>query len=328
MATISLTPLLLDDISLEMEEGSVPYSEEEAAQRYYNLSYSSLSLLHDCPRKFQLYRLIPHAAREQSIHFTYGHAVGEGMQMLFGGASIEDITLKMFMGWDMPLDFVDQKAQKSFWHAILAIQNFSTTLQVTDLANWEPVYWEGNIAAELGFRLQVGNYYYRGFIDLVIRNKHTGEIAVLECKTTGAKYLNAATYGNSSQALSYSLPLDQIFPDLSSYKVIYLVYMTEKQDWEVIPFEKHAHQRAKFIRDLIYEVRDIEMYKEADSWPERGSACVSFNRVCGFYGTCGQSTRSLAPVLPPLHNEEFKYQFTFDLLDIIERQLENADEIV
>lgn len=328
MATIELTPLLIDDISLDALEGSVPYSDEEAAKRYYNLSYSATNLLHECPRKFQLYRLIPHAVREQSIHFTYGHAVGEGMQMLFGGASMDDIILAMFLGWDMELDYVDLKAQKSFWHAVKAIENFAITLQVTDLANWEPVYWEGKIAAELGFRMQLGEYYYRGFIDLVIRNKHTGEIAVLECKTTGANYLNAATYGNSSQALSYSLPLDQIFPDLSSYKVIYLVYMTQKQDWEVLPFEKHAHQRAKFIRDLIYEVRTIEMYKEADSWPERGSGCISFNRVCTFYGTCGQSTASLAPILPPVHDETTKYQFTFDLLEIIERQLENVDEII
>ena len=318
--------LLLDDIDLGDTQGE-QYSEDAAAERYTSLSYSSLNLLHDCPRKFQLYRLIPHLAKEQSVHLSYGTVVGIGMQDLFSGRSMDDIVFDMFLAWDMDIDFVDLKAGKSLWFAIEAIQHFEAALQATDLRNWEPVIIDDKPAAELGFRIKAGSYFYRGFIDLVIRHKETGEIAVLECKTTGALYLNQATYGNSAQGVSYSLPLDQLFPDLSSYTVYYLVYMTATNSWEILPFEKHLHQRSKFIRDLICDVRTIEMYKEV-GFPERGSACVSFNRTCTFYGSCGMETSELVPYMEAYADDADKYQFTFNLEDIIERQEEHVHEIL
>ena len=322
----SLSVLLLDDIDLGDTQGE-QYSDEAAAERYTSLSYSSLNLLHDCPRKFQLYRLIPHLAKEQSVHLSYGTVVGIGMQDLFSGRSMDDIVFDMFLAWDMDIDFVDAKAGKSLWFAIEAIQYFEAALQATDLRNWEPVIIDGKPAAELGFRIKAGSYFYRGFIDLVIRHRETSEIAVLECKTAGAQYLNQATYGNSAQGVSYSLPLDQLFPDLSSYTVYYLVYMTQQRKWEIIPFEKHLNQRAEFIRDLIYDIRTLEMYKE-EGFPKRGSACVSFNRTCTFYGSCGMSTQELAPVLLPMPDDAACYQYTFDLEDIIARQEEHVNEIV
>lgn len=325
-AALELLMAGINDIQVDTE-GVEKYTPEDAAKRYHSLSYSSLNLLHDCPRKFQLYRLIPRASRESSIHLTYGSVVGIGMQMLFAGASMEEVILEMFMKWDLDLDFSDNKARKSFWFAIDAVQRFQIARECTDLVNWEPVVLDGKPAAELGFRIVVGEYYYRGFIDLVIRNKHTGEIAVLECKTTGANYLNPASYGNSSQGLSYSLPLDQLFPDLSSYTVYYLVYMTATNSWEILPFEKHLHQRSKFIRDLICDVRTIEMYKEV-GFPERGSACVSFNRTCTFYGSCGMETSELVPYMEAYADDADKYQFTFNLEDIIERQEEHVHEIL
>lgn len=318
--------VLIDSIEVDAE-GSEPYSEEAAAQRYTALSYSSLNLLHECPRKFQLYRLMPTAMREKSVHLSFGSVVGHGMQQMFAGKPLEEIVFEMFMMWDMDLDFLDAKAGKSFWYAIEAVRRFQVMMEASELHDWRPLIIDDKPAAELGFRIRAGDYYYRGFIDLVIQNTRTGEIAVLECKTTGATYLNPATYANSSQGLSYSLPLDQILPDLSSYMVYYLVYMTSMQRWEVLPFEKHINQRAEFIRDLICDIRMLEMYKET-GFPRRGSGCVSFNRVCGMFGSCGQPTEELAPVLPPLKDDSAAYQFTFDLEEIIARQEEHINEIV
>ena len=90
-------------------------------------------------------------------------------------------------------------------------------------------YVDGKPAAELGLRVTVGEFVYRGFVDLVLKNKFTGEIAVLECKTTSSRVALEAQYGMSNQSLGYAVVLDKIVPDVSSYIVLHLVYSTNTQ---------------------------------------------------------------------------------------------------
>ena len=102
-------------------EGTIDY-------RIRRLSYSSLLTLHTCPRKFELYKKrTTHRTEElleSTITFAFGHVVGEGIQLIFQGHSIEFVIFQMFLKWHADLFARDDKGKKSFWEAVIAIQRF------------------------------------------------------------------------------------------------------------------------------------------------------------------------------------------------------------
>ena len=186
------------------------------------------------PRKFQLYRLrTTHRAEEtakSTVTFAFGHIVGEAIQLAIEGYSEQDIIFKMFLGWHTDLFAEDPKLAKSFFSAVIALKRFLSLREAGFLKEYELVYYNGKPACELSFSVIFPDgFRLRGFVDAVLRHTDTGKVIVLECKTTGSATVNPATYKNSAQAIGYSIVLDSIFPDLSSYEVLYLIYNTKSE---------------------------------------------------------------------------------------------------
>ena len=299
------------------------FDPEKAFQYYHRLSHSNITDFKACPRKWQLTRF--RRSKDTTVHTAFGHAVGDAVANIAAGMELDDAVFKAFATWEVDLLDEIPKSKKSFAMAVDAIRSFYLLWNESLGHEWEVLYIDGNPAAELGLRVTVGDYVYRGFVDLVLKNRYTGEVAILECKTTGYKTATEAMYGNSNQSLGYAVILDKIVPDLSSYTVLHLVYVTPTRQWNVFPVHKSALKRANWIRDLVYIVRTIEMYKEDDNFPLNGSACTDWGRLCEFYGCCDQPTAELISVLPPLEVEdETKYHYTFTIDELVEQQLENV----
>jgi len=304
-------------------EGKIDY-------RIRQLSYSSLLTLHNCPRKFQLNRLRTTHRTEESIKstvtFAFGHIVGEAIQLALEGKSEEEIIWKMFLGWHTDLANVDEKAEKSFWTAVWALKKFLALRAQGFLKEYELVYYEERPACELSFCIVFPDgFRLRGFVDAVLRHKTTGEILVLECKTTGSATLNPATYKNSAQAIGYSVVLDHIFPDLSSYKVLYLVYQTKSKEYTPIPFTKTYLQRALWIRELLLDLETIKMYEEAEVYPMRGENCFDFFRECEYFNTCQLSTQYLTKACTKEEEDKTEYQVVIGLEDLLDTQLRKVE---
>ena len=301
-------------------EGSVDY-------RIRQLSYSSLLSLHSCPRKFQLYKLrTTHKTAESTkntITFAFGHVVGDGIQKVFQGLTEDEIIWDMFVGWHTELWNADEKACKSFPEAVLAIRKLLSLREQGFLADYEVVSFNGRPACELSFRISFpGSFSYRGHVDAVLREKSTGKIVVLEVKTTGiAGVINPATYKNSAQAIGYSIVLDKIFPELSSYEVLYLVYHTKTRDYEPLPFTKNYLQRALWIRELLLDISVIEMYEEAGVYPMRGESCITFGRDCEYLNTCSLSTAYLTKPCTAAEEDKLEYAIELTLQDLLESQM-------
>jgi len=299
--------------------------------RLLNLSYSGLLTLHSCPRRFQLSRLNADKQMAEdessSITFAFGHVVGHGVQLHFEGATEEEIIWTLFLEWEPDLWAANDKQKKSFWLAIAAIQTFLGMRRNGYLADWELVHVEGKPAVELSFAVQLPNgFRYRGFVDGVLRNTVTGEVMVLECKTSSIANLNPAQYKNSSQAVGYSVVLDDLFPDISSYEVLYLVYLTKGMAWESLPFSKSYLQRALWIQELLLDCEVIALYESTGVYPMRGESCFSFYRECEYMQTCTLSTDYLVQPLTAeeevaLEIKESQYQVVVTVEDLIRSQL-------
>ena len=299
--------------------------------RLLNLSYSGLLTLHSCPRRFQLSRLNADTQAiedlDSSITFAFGHVVGHGIQLHFEGYTEEQIIWTLFLEWQVDLFAENQKQKKSFWLAIAAVQNFLWMRTNGYLADWELVYVDSRAAVELSFAVQLPNgFRYRGFVDGVLRNITTGEVMVLECKTSSIANLNPAQYKNSAQAVGYSVVLDDMFPDISSYQVLYLVYLTKSTAWESLPFSKSYLQRALWIQELLLDCEVISLYEQTGVYPMRGESCFSFYRECEYMQTCTLSTEYLVQPLTEvelaaLEVKESQYQVVVTVEDLIRSQL-------
>jgi hypothetical protein len=301
-------------------EGSIDY-------RIRQLSYSSLLTLHTCPRKFELYKKrTEHRAEESetsTITFSFGHVVGEAIQLaLTPGISYEQIVMKMFTTWHADLFSYDEKGAKSFWDAMIALKRFLSLRESGFLQEYELIFHEGKPACELSFCIIFPDgFRYRGYVDAVLRHTVSGEVLVLECKTTGSKSLSPTTYKNSAQAIGYSIVLDAIFEHLSSYQVLYLIYQTHSRDYTTIPFVKTYLQRALWIQELLLDIETIKLYEGAGVYPMRGESCYNFFRDCEYLQSCTMSNTYITkPCTPEVEDKEV-YQINLSLADLLENQL-------
>lgn len=323
----------MDELETLDDLGSVsePAKYEGIDPRILNLSYSSMLTLHKCPRKFQLYKLNSKVEREEdipgSITFAYGHVVGAGIQGILEGKSIEQVMWEQFLFWDLDLLADNPKQNKSFWGAMLALKQFKSMYDNGYLEGYELVYYEGKPACELSFVIHLPDgFKYRGFVDAVLRHSISGEVIVLECKTTNATAVNPAQYKNSAQAIGYSIVLDVLFPELSSYKVIYLVYQTKSESFVQLPFDKSYYSRALWIRELLLDIEVIKMYEGADIYPMHGESCYDFFRECEYLQLCTLSTERLTEPLSQdnydrLQKDLTGFQFHVTLDQLIEAQI-------
>lgn len=307
-----------------------PGYEGEIDYRIRQLSYSSMLSLHQCPRKFELYKKrTTHRTEEleqSTITYAFGHVVGLGIQLVLEGAPKETIIWKMFLEWHTASLFAsDDRSHKNIFYAILAIKRFIDLREQGLLANYELVYFEGKPATELSFCITLPDgFRYRGFVDAVLQHTVTQEIVVLEVKTTNSTSINAATYKNSAQAIGYSIVLDVIFPELSSYKVIYGVYQTKSKEYTLIPFVKTYLQRAQWIREVLLDVDMIKLYEAAEVYPMHGESCFNFGRECEYINTCTLSTQYLTKPCTEKEADNTKYQVNLSILDLVTTQLEKV----
>jgi hypothetical protein len=232
------------------------------------------------------------------------------------------VIFQAFLGWHTDLAAEDEKLKKSFYLAVIALQRFVSMRDEGFLDEYELVYHNGKPACELSFCVTFpDDFRLRGFVDAVLKHKHTGAVIVLECKTTGSATVNPATYKNSSQAIGYSVVLDVLFPDLSSYDVLYLVYQTKSQEYTCIPFTKSYMQRALWIRELLLDIETIKLYEEAEIYPQRGESCFSFFRECEYMQSCSLSTDFLTKPCTEKEIDSTEYQINLTLEDLITAQL-------
>lgn len=298
-------------------------------KRLREISYSSLGTLHSCAKKYQLYKLRTTSSEDsfvQNISNAFGHSCGLATQLIFleNPPSLKNILWQQFLQWpqNIPIFEEDNKAKKGFWYALICTLKLWHARNSGFLQDWSIISYNGKPAVELSFEITLPhNFRYRGFVDAVIRNKDTGAIGVLERKTTKSNTPDPAMYKNSGQAIGYSIVLDHIFPELSSYDVLYLVYSSTSMEETVFSFTKSFSQRAEWIQEILFDIGNIVQYDEAQVFPRNGNACFDFFRQCQYFQTCTMSIGRLAKEYHESMSDNTKYDISVTLEQLIESQL-------
>lgn len=308
-------------------------------------SHSILSSLHSCPRKMLQEKLSanqPDAAVRESIFpnidFVFGHSVGAGIQAYLAfDQNLPYALYATFVSWrfnfDLGREDYNTRKKKSIERAVIAVEMFASWWSANMESEWELVYLsDGRPAVELSFCIDFGKIKYFGHIDLLLRNKRTGKIAVGENKTTGFSNVHEAAYKNSGQALGYSVALDAIFGEETDYDVLYYAYSAPGEEWHFFPFAKTAAMKMEWIQDRLIDAGHLQQYFELKHFPKNGGSCLQFNRPCSFFGTCDLVDKAAVDKLPRTEElreevgEEYPVDFFLRLEDVVGRQTKGMVE--
>jgi hypothetical protein len=147
----------------------------------------------------------------------------------------------------------------------------------------------------------------------------------MENKTTALNLFDlSCVYGNSGQALGYSIVLDAIAgEEQSDYEVIYFVGQLGSGNGyqpkiHTLPFAKTLSDRLNWFISIQLDVNRINDMLELNIFPQRGSSCLQYMRACNQFGTC--QLHSFDEYLPPLVDDK-EYDFTYYLDDVITNHL-------
>ena len=303
--------------------------------RHRNVTSNSiLESLHTCNRKFILEKLNAQrkheaetAAEPANIDFVFGHSVGAGVaSYLAFNRNLQFALYATFISWygkwELGREDYNERKKKNIERAILAVEMFSHWWEA-NFDEWEIFRLpDGRPAIELSFCIDLGKTKYFGHIDLVLRNRHTGRIAIGENKTTGFTNPHPALYQNSGQAIGYSLILDQIVGELADYDVLYYAYSAKGEEWHHFPFAKTVTMKLEWIQDRLIDAGHIQQYFQLNHFPKNGGSCFKFNRPCQYFGECDLVNKDIVEKLPELTDsrEEYPVDFYYDVQELIEGQ--------
>ena len=285
------------------------------------LSHSTLQTLHTCERKFQLDKLlVTEVQREESEHMSFGKGFGAGVATYL---VTQDANRAMFEMWLAYWPEIETD-KKSLARCVAALEVAIPKLD-TILMDYEVVSFEGKPAVELSFKLEVTEeYYFVGYIDAVLKNRYSGLHVVFECKTTGLALFDLSPlYRNSGQALGYSIALDRIAGSkLASYGVLYFVCQLGKDftpKIQTFEWTKTLADRLNWFISLGLDVKHLAEMASLNVYPKRGESCLQFNRPCKYFGVCSLHSVDL---VKDREEDIIKYQFTYQLEDLIQDHLE------
>lgn len=300
-------------------------------------SYSTTQTFHACPREYEIYKLkaaTKQSKRESNVTFAFGHAVGAGVATFDQTQDIDQAIWSAFLAWDV--DLLDEEIKvkagkerrtgKSFGEAVFALQQYANFYyEETNLPDYEVVKNE----ATVGIDFEDG-HFYTGHIDTLMKHKVTGTYLVCENKTTSFAAVDPALYGNSDQALSYSIVIDSLGGN--SYTVLYKIYSTSEMRWLQFEYVKTALHKSEWLQDQLLINQSIDNYSQLNFFPKRGASCIRFMRRCSEYETCSLSSQARFGTtfteLPRIQNLEGldsieKIDYAFTLSQLISTQQSN-----
>jgi len=262
------------------------------------LSYSRRQTLNRCARLFQLREIKQRKSRTPSIDTAFGSAFGAGVQELFKSGSIERATVAALANWDYPEfeDMYGKKHNKSFWICVESLEIFAQSYLPSITSEYELADLDGRSGIELFVYIKIGaSFNYQIHIDLILQNRETKALCVVEIKTSGMDAVES-DWGNSSQTLGYYAILETLSRrmGLSIEPCVYYICFNPTKLFDssasngiqIFPYVKTPHANMEFVQELMHDIRRINDCVEHDFFPKSGGSCTAYRRPCEFYGSC------------------------------------------
>lgn len=287
------------------------------------VSHSINDTFESCPRRFEFahvygYQLAPSAQKTYAA--DVGTALHEAIQAwatirlqpdrgLGREQEAEDAGIMALLRWwpwiGEILETPEKLAVRSLPRALMI---YHTVIESQWWDRWELVTLEdGTPAVEIAWKITHANiegfqdhdeirrqFVTQGKIDFILRDRHTGEIRVVDIKTTtDAPKMMDAKFRFSSQAAGYATVVSAILNTdwrEDGLKATYLCcpFGSVNTLPEMTPVT-HAYSPsdiAGLMADNTLRFQRMRQYGDYGRWPRRSSGCISFGTTCPYYNIC------------------------------------------
>lgn len=289
-----------------------------------NLSYSSLKLLHQCARKYELEKMSHgEGIDDMSIDLVAGKSFDAGIARYWETNSFEEAVAAAYFAWTFPngpnrqsWSISETSKKKAFYLVVKHLEKYHATRPLEALG-FELWYLpNGRPATQVGFRVALpGGKYYRGFIDAIFRSKVDGIFAPIEVKTSGLDDTPRAIYQNSFQGISYSFVTDYITGIANPIQYNFVAEFP-KCEQQLFDFYRSPQNKVSWLPSLAYDCQDLERYIANEHFPMNGDGCFNYFRPCKHLGVCDLSRTNAYRE----HSEEDPalYDFNFTLEELLD----------
>ena len=297
------------------------------------LSYSTLSMVHSCPRKYQGLKLtdmvsmldITMDSSKNRDALDFGKAFGIGAQHYFVTGDKDAALVEALKAYN----FVETEI-KNIGSLVLAIDSLYIPKgwQVYTITNRHGIQ---RPATEVGFKIVLNKDtgdYYCGYIDLIMESPADNAIFPLDFKHSAlAQEDLTPLYLNSDQVTGYASIMSHILPDRTSHDIVYDVTQFRGSPIpirHIFPYTKTPVDRLDWLISLQLDYEQLLRYHELEVFPKRGSACFGYNRACPLFKVCDLPTIQEQLYQAPV-KEEYDWDYVLDLEDLIDSAMKAVD---
>lgn len=250
-------------------------------------SFSKLKCYEDCP---YAYYLGYHLDDDDRENFGY---IKEGNYYAENGSLVHSILERYFKGEisidDMPEIYLEEYddicykvSQSTMDKTFEACMEYFTEEDFSWLDGWEIV------GVELKVEMEVRGYHWIGFIDLLLKNKETGELWIVDHKSSDYPFKRDGTVAAKSKEHFESYKI-QMYLYANAVKKLYGKYPTliswnhfKKNKRATIPFVESEYKKAMtwFIR-TVHKIEKEEKFEPKKSYIHCGQLC-DFRNCCEY----------------------------------------------
>lgn len=241
--------------------------EEQIKQMQW--SFSRLSCFEQCPYEFYLQYIVKDDElypKENNYYAEVGSVVHEVLADVFEGKVCIDDSPKVFME-RYERDVVSEAKKSTMEKKYEQCAMYFSEVDFNWMKDYEIV------GVELNTELEIEGYKFVGFIDLLIRDKTTGEFAVIDHKSS-AYFLKRDGSVKKSSAHDFNKYKKQMYLYCHAVHELFGVYpkwiswnhFLDGGRFTTIPFVFEEYQNT--IRWMIDSIHRIEIEKEFNPNPE------------------------------------------------------------
>lgn len=303
------------------------------------LSHSSCSSLHSCPRKIEFRKIYNNSRRDESYAAGTGSAMHAGIQKFLETGSQEDAIWAMMRKHPMAFQksFSDAQSLDVLYATLMSAINWHK-LEQFELAKIKKP--DGTLvpAIEVPFKLCIKDYPfyddggcipidYIGYMDLIMYDKLEDKYVVWDIKTTTKDVDLFPSFAFHEQCLPYGLVLESILGndatkgfDVAYWSVLKNIFTPRNKFYE---FYKTENDIQEWLRGYLLDLQAIRQYYNMGWFPRRGNACLAWSRPCNNFDFCeSRDPKTIEMMLA--QDPEQKESMTHNIWNAVELNIEGS----
>lgn len=301
------------------------------------ISHSSRGVWKSCERKFEFRKILDAitTANDASTASEAGKCLHIGMQTWMTTQDVDAAVAAMM--WDYPIQFETNPMSTRSLQACYA--TLIAMIQHVQFGQYELAYITVDGKAvpmvEVPFLINILNFSlsdtanipvrYRGYIDIVLYDRHNDAYVVVDIKTHRNDKVQdlSPLYNYDDQCLPYALVLQSVLnKPIRNLTVKYLSVFIDTLNPvpKIYTFEKNQESMHDWASGLLYDLNGMKTCFNLGWFPRRGGACLTYgSNLCKFYDIChlraANDVQSAVEMLRPstVRVDDFQPWITVDL---------------